>query len=55
MTTVCTTLNLNPLGDHHALYVKSNTFLLADVFEGLQEKFNKTYNLDPVQFYSITG
>ena len=49
------TFKLNNLGDYHDLYVKSDTLLLADVFENLRKACIKTYELDPVHFISLPG
>ena len=38
---------INHLGDYHDLYVKSDTLLLADVFENFRNKCLETYELDP--------
>ena len=38
---------LNNLGDHHDLYVQSDTLLLADVFENFRDMCLKEYELDP--------
>ena len=38
---------LNNLGDHHDLYVQSDTLLLADVFENFRGMCLKEYELDP--------
>ena len=46
---------LKNLGDHHDLYVQSNTLLLADVFENFRNKFIKIYELDPAHFLSAPG
>ena len=46
---------LKNLGDHHDLYVQSDTLLLADVFENFRNKFIKIYELDPAHFLSAPG
>ena len=38
---------LDNLGDYHDLYVKSDTLLLADVFENFRDMCVKVYELDP--------
>ena len=42
--------NLNNLGDYHDLYVRSDTLLLADVFENFRNACMKNYELDPTHF-----
>ena len=49
------TFKLNNLGDYHDLYVQSDTFLLADVFENFRKACIKTYELDPAHFISLPG
>ena len=49
------TFKLNNLGDYHNLYVKSDTLLLADVFENFRKTCIKTYKLDPAHFISLPG
>ena len=49
------TFKLNTLGDYHDLYVQSDTFLLADVFENFRKACIKTYELDPAYFISLPG
>ena len=46
---------LNNLGDCHDLYVKSDTLLLADVFENFRDMCLRVYELDPVHFVSLSG
>ena len=47
------TFELNNLGDYHDLYVKSDTLLLADVFENFRNARLSNYELDPVHFVSL--
>ena len=47
--------NLNNLGDYHDLYVKSDTLLLADVFENFRNACLNNYELDPTHFVSLPG
>ena len=47
--------NLNNLGEYHDLYVRSDTLLLADVFENFRNTCMKNYELDPVHFVSLPG
>ena len=42
---------VNNLGDYHDLYVKSDTLLLADMFENFRNKCLETYELDPAYFF----
>ena len=46
---------INNLGDYHDLYVKSDTLLLADIFENFRNKWFETYKLDPAYFLSLPG
>ena len=46
---------LENLGYYHDLYVKSNTLLLADVFENFRDIYIKEYELDPAHFVSLPG
>ena len=46
---------LKKLGEHHNLYVLSDTLLLADVFENLRNMCMKVYELDPAHFLSLPG
>ena len=39
--------NIKNLGEHHDLYVQSNTLLLADVFESFRNLCIRNYRLDP--------
>ena len=47
--------NLNNLGDYHDLYVRSDTLLLADVFENFRNACLNNYELDPAHFISLPG
>ena len=42
------------LGEHHDMYVQSNTLLLADVFENFYNICLKIFELDPANFLSAT-
>ena len=46
---------LENLGDYHDLYVKSDTLLLADVFENFRDMSLKKYELDPAHSVSLPG
>ena len=52
---VWNTLNIKNLGEYHALYVQSDTALLADVFENFRDKCIEIYELDPAHFLSAPG
>ena len=41
--------------EYHDLYVQSDTLLLADVFENIENKFIEIYGLDPAHFVCATG
>ena len=49
------TFKLNNLGDYHDLYVRSDTLLLADVFENFRNVCLSNYELDPAHFVSLPG
>ena len=40
------------MGEYHDLYVHTDTFLLADIFEEFRDKYIETYGLDPSHFLS---
>ena len=46
---------LDNIGDYHDLYVKSDTLLLADVFENSRDINIRVYELDPTHFVSLPG
>ena len=52
---VCKYFEIKNLGEHHDLYVQSNTLLLADVFENFRNICIKIYELDPAEFLSAPG
>ena len=47
--------NINNLGEYHDLYVRSDTFLLADIFENFRQSCLEHYELDPAHFVSLPG
>ena len=46
---------MNNLGDYHDLYVRSDTLLLADIFENFRQSCLQNYELDPAHFVSLPG
>ena len=46
---------IHAIMDYHDLYVKSDTLLLADVFENFRKAYIETYELDPAHFISLPG
>ena len=46
---------INNLGEYHDLYVRSDTLLLADIFENFRQSCLKNYELDPAHFVSLPG
>ena len=54
-TNVFKNFNFNNLGDYHDLYVRSDTLLLAGVFENFRNACMKNYELDPAHFISLPG
>ena len=51
---VCKDFEIN-FGEYHGLYLKSNTLLLADVFEKFRKMCLEIYQLDPAKFLSTPG
>ena len=47
--------NINNLGGYHDLYVRSDTLLLADIFENFRQSCLENYELDPAHFVSLPG
>ena len=47
--------NINNLGEYHDLYVRSDTLLLADIFENFRQSCLENYELDPAHFISLPG
>ena len=43
------------MGEYHYLYIKTDTLLLAGVFENFRNKCIKAYELDPLHFVSAPG
>ena len=52
---VCNTFKMKTLGEYHDLYVKSDTALLADIFENFRDKCLDINKLDPACYLSATG
>ena len=47
--------NINNLGEYHNLYVRSDTLLLADIFQNFRQSCLENYELDPAHFVSLPG
>ena len=47
--------NINNLGEYHDLYIRSDTLLLADIFENFRQSCLENYELDPAHFISLPG
>ena len=47
--------NINNLGEYHDLYVRSDTLVLADIFENFRQSYLENYELDPPHFVSLSG
>ena len=52
---VCKDFEIKNLGEYHDLYLKSDTLLLADVFENFRKMYLKIYHLDPAKSFSSPG
>ena len=52
---VCKDFEIKDIGEYHDLYLKSDTLLLADVFESFRKMCLKIYQLDPAKFVSAPG
>ena len=52
---ICKGFETKDLGEYHDLYLKSNTLLLADVFENFRKICLEIYQLDLVKFLSAIG
>ena len=49
---VCKDFDIKNLGEYHDFYLKSNTLLLADIFEIFRKMCLKIYHLDSLKFLS---
>ena len=52
---VCKDFQIKNLGEHHDLFVQSNTLLLADVYENFRNRCLKIFELNPAKGFSIPG
>ena len=52
---VWATFGCQNLKDYHALYVATDSLLLADVFENFRKVCQGKYGLDPAHYYSAPG
>ena len=52
---VCKYFEIKNLGEYHYFYVESDTLLLADVFEDIQNMCLEVYELDPAKLFSAPG
>ena len=52
---ICKDFEIKNLGEYHDLYLKSDTLLLADVFENFRKMSIKMYHFDPAKFLSPPG
>ena len=49
------TFNCENFGDYHALYLKTDVTLLADVFQTFRRTCMNAYKLDPLNYYTAPG
>ena len=49
------TFNIKQMGDYHNLYIKTDTLLLADVFENFRRTCLQYYKLDPCHYFTSPG
>ena len=52
---VCEDFEIKHLGEYHDLCLKSDTLLLADVFENFRKMYLKVYELYPAKFLLAPG
>ena len=52
---VCNTFKIKNFGEYHHLYLKSDTALLADLFENFRDKCLDINKLDPTYYLSAPG
>ena len=50
---VCKNSEIKNLGEYHDLYVQSDTFLLANVFQNFRNMCLEIYKLDPAKFFQL--
>ena len=52
---VWSTFDCETMGDYHDLYLYTDIFLLADIFEAFRQVCLKQYSLDPAHYYTVPG
>ena len=49
------TFNIKNMGEYHDLYMRSDVYLLTDIFENFRTISMQAYKLDPVHYLSLPG
>lgn len=47
--------NLKNIGNHHDMHARHDTLLLTDILDNFRDTFQKTFKLDPANFFPEPG